>query len=65
MNGNRIHINDIGSYEIDIAKCGLIQLKMIVYPRSGNRYEIFHREKKIHSTNYLHEAIKKYNELVE
>lgn len=65
MNGNKINIKDIICYEIVIAKCGLIQLKMIIYPKIGNRYDIFHRDNKIYSTYYLQSAIDKYNELVE
>lgn len=65
MNGNKIHINDIGSYEIAITKCGLVQLKINVCPRSGNRYEIYRRDEMIFSTRHLLDAITKYNELVE
>ena len=64
MNGNKIHLKDIGYYEVEIAKCGLLRLVWITSPLYGNKFEIRSNGEKIHETNYIWESIKKYNELV-
>lgn len=65
MMGNKLDIRKIGTYEIEIAKCGWLRLVWFADPKRGNRYEIQSNGEKIFETNYLWLVIAKYNELVQ
>lgn len=54
---------EIDSYEFSIAKWGVLELKGRAYPRVGGfRYMLYSNGEKLLETNYLDEAIEKYNE---
>lgn len=62
-----IDVKQIAVYEIEIAQCGWLRLVWFADPRpyAGNRYEIQSNGEKIFETNYLWEAVEKYNEIIE
>lgn len=65
MNGNKININMIGTYETTLAKCGLLSLVWIGSPIIPfNRFEIRSGEKAIFATTTLEAAIRKYNSFI-
>lgn len=63
--GNKIIIDEIKSFEITIAKCGLLQLNAIAYPAFNCfEYKIVSNNELIFENTSLEEAIKIYNELL-
>lgn len=53
---------EIDSYEFTMAKWGAVELKCRVYPRIGGfRYTVTENDNVLLTTNYLDEAIEKYN----
>ena len=63
MSGNKIDINRIGTYEIEIAKCGWLRLVWLANPTCENWYEVQSNGEKVFKTMNLKIAIEKYNEL--
>lgn len=64
--GNMIDISKIGSFEITIAKCGLLRLNAIAYPTINSfAYEIKSDNEIIRASGDLHKAIEIYNSLVQ
>lgn len=64
MTGNKIDIKQIGTYEIEIAKCGWLRLAWFADPIGGNQFEITSNGEKVFETKNLLIAIEKYNMLV-
>ena len=63
---NKINHDDLlKHYEITLAKCGWLVLVWLAYPGNNcGKYELRSNGEKIFETNYLFEAVTKYNELV-
>lgn len=60
---NKIELEDVDSYSFTIARWGAVLLKGIAYPRTGSfKYKIHVNVECIYETNYLWEAIEKFNE---
>ena len=65
MGGNKIDIKEIKAQEVTIAKCGLLELICVVYPRMDFiSYEIRTDGRTIFETGSLQKAILKYNDFV-
>jgi len=62
---NKIKYENVGTYEIIIAKCGALRLIWFANPRGGNKYEVYAGDEKIVETVFLRQAIGIYNELVQ
>ena len=64
--GNKIDKEEVKTYEITIAKCGLLSLMCEVDPKNEIFfYKIKASSEKIFDTYALSTAIRKFNELVE
>lgn len=62
---NKIKYEDlIKTHEIILAKCGWLVLVWLALPKTSGKYELRSNGELIFQTNFLSEAVAKYNELV-
>lgn len=65
MQNRKIDLNEIGCFEIRLARSGAFFLRWITSPHGYCKYEIYSGNKIVYVTDRLYDAVEHYNKLLE